>query len=81
MIDEFGDAVQHWSERCRKEVDDRSARAKPFFLFWEDVGIRETSPRAQSPRASLAKLLGDLGDGVVNDGIGSGVELSEDQRV
>ena len=32
-IDEFGDAVQHWSKRCCEETDNWAARAKLFLIF------------------------------------------------
>ena len=69
------------SERCREEADNWSARAKLPLSLREDVGVREDATRTKGPRVGFAKLLCDLGDGVVDDGIGTCVKFPEDQGI
>jgi len=40
VVDHFGDAVQHGSERCSEEADNGSPSPKLFLPLGQDVGVR-----------------------------------------
>lgn len=51
------------------------------FPFWKDVSVREVTSRAKGPRVRFAKLICNLGDGVVSNGSRAGIQLPKNQGV
>ena len=81
MVNKLGDAVQHRPKRCREEAHNWSARAELLLAFWEDISIGKIASGTKGPRIGLAKLLADLGDGILDDVVGTRVQVFEDQRI
>ena len=67
MIDHFGNAIQHGPEGGREEADNGSSGQELFLALREDIGVGKVASRADGPRISLAKLFGDVGDGLLDD--------------
>ena len=40
VVDQLGNAIQHWSKRCREEADNGSPGLELFLPFGENIGIR-----------------------------------------
>ena len=81
MVDHFGDAVQHWSERSREKAYNGSSRQELFLALREDIGVRKVFSRTKSPRVLFAELCLNIGDGLFNEVVRTFFQLLENQGI
>ena len=81
LVVEGGRRAWRCNSACGEEAHDGSTREELFLAFWEDVGIGKITSSTKGPWIGLAKLFVDLGDGILDDVVGTVVQFSENQRI
>ena len=56
VVDQFGDAVQHRSERCGKEANDWSSSSELLLSLGQDIGVSVDHGQPQGPMGMTCQI-------------------------